>query len=70
MLASKIAGTVAGVAGPVAFILTEDMSLPMQMVDKWTLLMVVILAAQIVAAIFNKKASELDDEDEEEAAAN
>ena len=69
MLASKIAGAVAGVAGPVAFILTEDMTLPMQMVDKWTLLMVVILAAQIVAAVFNKKASELDDEEEEEAGA-
>ena len=69
MLAAKIAGAVAGVAGPVAFILTEDMSLPMQMIDKWTLLMVVILAAQIVAAIFNKKASELDDEEEEEAGA-
>jgi len=70
MLAAKIAGAIAGVAGPVAFILTEDMTLPMEMVDKWTLLMVVILAAQIIAAIFNKKASELDDEEEEAEATN
>ena len=70
MLASKIAGAVAGVAAPIVFILTEDMSLPMQMFDKWTLLMAVILAAQVVAAIFNKKASELDDDEEEAEAAN
>ena len=68
MLAAKIAGAIAGVAGPVAFILTEDITLPMIMIDKWTLLMVIILAAQIVAAILNKKASKLDDEEEEEEA--
>ena len=72
MLAAKIAGAVAGVAAPITFILTEDMSLPMAMIDKWTLLMLVMLAAQVVTAILNKKASELDDEDDEdaEAAAN
>jgi len=68
MLAAKIAGAIAGVAGPVAFILTEDITLPMIMIDKWTLLMVIILAVQIVAAILNKKASKLDDEEEEEEA--
>ncbi len=69
MLAAKIAGAVAGVAAPITFILTEDMSLPMQMIDKWTLLMLVMLAAQIVTAILNKRASKLDDEDDEEAEA-
>ena len=67
MLIAKIAGALAGIAAPIVFILTEDMSLPMVMIDKWTVLMLVILAVQIVAAIFNKKASELDDEEEEEA---
>ena len=67
MLAAKIAGAVAGVAAPITFFLTEDMSLPMAMIDKWTLLMVVFLAAQVVTAVLNKKASELDDEKEEEA---
>lgn len=72
MLAAKAAGVLAGVAAPITFFLTEDMSLPMQLIDKWTLLMVVILAVQIVAAVFNKKASELDDDEEEvaEEAAN
>ena len=68
MLAAKIAGAVAGVLAPIVFILTEDMSLPMVLIDKWTLLMVIILAAQIAAAIFNKKASELGDDEEEEEA--
>lgn len=66
MLAAKIVGALAGIAAPITFILTEDMSLPMIMVDKWTILMLIMLAVQIVAAIANKKASELDDEDEEE----
>ncbi len=66
MLAAKLAGALAGIAAPIVFLLTEDMTLPMQLIDKWTLIMVIILAAQIVAAVFNKKASELDDEEEEE----
>ena len=66
MLAAKIAGALAGVAAPIAFILTEDMSLPMVMIDKWTLLMIIILAVQIVAAVLNKKASEAPDEEETE----
>ena len=64
MLAAKIAGVLAGIAGPVVFLLTEDMSLPMAMFDKWTVLMAVILAVQVVAAIFNKKASELEEDED------
>ena len=68
MLAAKIAGAVAGVAAPVTFLLTEDLSNVMALTDKWTVLMLVMLAAQIVTAVLNKKASELDDEEEAEAA--
>ncbi|MBR4091678.1 MAG: hypothetical protein IKK28_12635, partial [Mogibacterium sp.] len=70
MLASKIAGAVAGVAAPITFLLTEDMSNPMALTDKWTLLMLVMLAAQVVTAVLNKKASELDKDEEEAEAAN
>ena len=70
MLASKIAGAVAGVAAPITFLLTEDMSNPMALTDKWTVLMAAMLAAQVVAAVLNKKASELDDNEEETEAAN
>ena len=64
MLAAKIAGALAGVAAPITFFLTEDMSLPMAMIDKWTVLMIAMLAVQVVAAVFNKKASELEDDQE------
>ena len=70
MFAAKVAGALAGVAAPITFFLTEDMSLPMAMIDKWTVLMVAMLAVQIVAAVFNKKAAEAEDDQEtaEEAA--
>jgi len=70
MLAAKIAGALAGAAALITFLITEDMSLSMVMIDKWTVLMVIMLAVQIAAAAFNKKASELEDEQEaaEEAA--
>ena len=64
MLASKIAGALAGVAAPITFFLTEDMSNVPTLVDKWTVLMAAMLAVQVVAAVFNKKASELPDEEE------
>jgi hypothetical protein len=72
MLAAKLAGAVAGVASPITFLLTEDMSNPMALTDKWTILMLAMLAGQVVAAVLNKRASKLDDEEEEnaEAAAN
>ena len=69
MLASKLTGALAGVAAPITFLMTEDMSLPMQMFDKWTLLMLVMLAVQIVAAILNKRSSKLEDDKEESASA-
>ena len=70
MLAAKIAGALAGVAAPITFFLTEDMSGVPTLIDKWTVLMAAMLAVQVVAAVFNKKASELPDEEEgaEEAA--
>ena len=70
MLASKIAGAVAGVAAPVTFLLTENMSNPMALTDKWTVLMAAMLAAQVVTAVLNKKASELNKDEEEAEAAN
>ena len=70
MFAAKAAGILAAAASVITFILTEDMSLPMVMTDKWTVLMIVMLAVQAVAAALNKKASKSDDDKEgaEEAA--
>ncbi|MBQ3390753.1 MAG: Ig-like domain-containing protein [Firmicutes bacterium] len=63
----KFFGLIPAAAAVIAFLLTEDMSLTMQMTDKWTLLMVVILIASMAAAFLtrNKK----NNEEEENAAA-
>lgn len=67
MFAAKIAGAFAGIASLITFIITEDMSLPMAMIDKWTVMMVIMLAVQILAAALNKKASEAEDDEMETA---
>jgi len=61
---ARIASLIPAVGAIVAFILTEDMSAQMVMVDKWTIMMVIILAIQAgVAVLANMKKNE----DEEEA---
>ncbi|GHT79973.1 hypothetical protein FACS1894104_5310 [Actinomycetota bacterium] len=56
-----------GVASPIVFILTEDVTLPMIWVDAWTLLMVVLLAVQIVSAVALKYARREDDSNNQQA---
>ncbi len=63
----RIASIIPAIGAIIAFILTEDMTLPMEMVDKWTILMVVILAIQVLVAIFANVRR--DEDDAEEAAA-
>lgn len=66
MAVAKVLGVAAAAASVITFILTEDMSLPMAMTDKWTLLMGVLFAAQIGTAVACKKASEAEEEEDEE----
>lgn len=60
---SKFFGLIPGIGSVIAFILTEDMRLPMVLVDRWTVLMLAILVIGAALAFLtrNKK-----DEDEEE----
>ena len=67
--AVRLTSVIPAIAGIIAFILTEDMSNPMIMVDKWTLLMVVILAVQVIVAIIAKAKKERDYEYAPEATA-
>ncbi|MGX8773526.1 MAG: Spy0128 family protein [Bacillota bacterium] len=39
----------------ILFLLTEDMTLPMRMVDEWTIWMVILLAAALVLALTSRK---------------
>ena len=64
----RLASIIPAVAAIIAFILTEDMTNPMIMVDKWTLLMVVILAVQVIVAIIAKTKKRDDEGDAVEAA--
>lgn len=61
---TKILGLLPAVLAVMMFILTEDMSLPMVLVDKWTIPMVLIFAISVVLAGLtqNKKKEEEEEE--------
>lgn len=63
----RIFSIVPAIAAVIAFILTEDMTQPMQFVDKWTILMVAIALIQVVVAILSRK-SKRDSDDGNDAA--
>ena len=64
---SKFLGLIPGVGSVIAFLLTEDMRLPMQLTDKWTVLMIIIAVVGIILAIATKNKKK-DDEDREDRA--
>ena len=51
----------------IVFIFTEDMTLPMIFIDKWTILHVVIALVQVVVMVLCKKKKDENDEDENAA---
>ena len=60
-------GVIVAIEAVIAFILTEDMSLPMQLTDKWTLMMIIMLAIEAVLGIASKKTREEGEEKQAEA---
>ena len=63
---TRLLSLIPAIAGILLFFLTENMSLPMILVDKWTILMVVILLVNMVLALLSTKKRE--EEENEEAA--
>ncbi len=55
---ARLTSILVAIAAIVTFILTEDMTLPMVMVDKWTLLMVVIAVLQAAVGYVSKRNDE------------
>ncbi|MCB6603659.1 hypothetical protein LI129_22920, partial [Erysipelatoclostridium ramosum] len=49
------------VVSVIAFFLTEDITLPMVLIDKWTLLMAAFLIVQVIFVLFGRKWKELDE---------
>ena len=61
----RVASLIPAIAAVIAFVLTENMKLPMIMVDRWTLLMAVIAVLQLIVAVMSKKQKESQDEENE-----
>ena len=57
---ARLLSLIPAIAAVVTFLLTEDMSLPRVMTDKWTLLMVVSLVVNIILAIIAHKTKDED----------
>ena len=64
----KVLGVIVAIVSVVFFILTEDMSLPMGLTDKWTIWMVVIAIVELVLVLVGRHWKDVDDEDQEQQA--
>ena len=64
---ARLLSLIPAIAAVVTFFLTEDMTQPMQMTDKWTLLMAVYLVANIIMAIIAHKTKDEDDQNNQNA---
>ena len=64
MVITKITSILVGIISIIAFILTEDMSLPMVYTDKWTLLMILLLIIEIVNIFIIRQQSKGEENDD------
>ena len=62
----KIYSILVGIISIVAFILTEDITLPMILIDKWTILMVILLAINVINIFVMRKKSKQEEDDDDE----
>ena len=63
---AHLLGIVPAIVALVAFFVTEDMSLPMAMTDKWTLIMVLIAVVQVVLLVLGRNGAQEDDQPREQ----
>ena len=61
----KVVGAVDAIVAVIVFFLTENMSLPMALTDKWTVLMVVFALISVVTTVLAKKWHKKDDDNAE-----
>lgn len=64
ILATKIASILVGIISVIVFMLTEDMSLPMVLTDKWTFLMILLLIIEIVNIFIIRRQSKGEEDDD------
>ena len=60
----KIYSILIGIISIIVFILTEDMTLPMILIDKWTILMAIFTIVEIINIFIIRHKSKEEDEDE------
>lgn len=63
---AHLLGIVPAIVALVAFFVTEDMSLPMAMTDKWTLIMALIAVVQVVLLVLGRNGVQEDDQPREQ----
>ncbi len=63
-----IVSIVLGIAGVIAFLLTEDMRHIMVLMDNWIVLMVILFAAEVVCSVFAAKRRKKNDNTKDEEA--
>ena len=63
---AHLLGIVPAIVALVAFFVTEDMSLPMAMTDKWTLIMAVIALVQVALLLLGRNSAQEDDQPREQ----
>ena len=61
---TKVIGVILAIVSVIVFFVTEDMSMPMVMTDKWTLLMVVMAVINLVVLAVGRKFKQDDDKDQ------
>ena len=54
----RLITVLAAIVSLIVFIFTEDMTLPMKLVDEWTIWMIIILAAALLLALISRKVTE------------
>ena len=64
---ARLLSLIPAIAAVVTFLLTEDMTQPMQMTDKWTLLMAVYLVANVIMAVIAHKTKDEDNQNGQNA---
>ena len=61
---ARFMSLIPAIGAAIIFIITEDMSNPMALIDGWTILMAVILLIQVVVAMIAKKSKDENEDDE------
>ena len=64
MIGTKVASIIIGIVSIIIFIFTEDMTLPMVLTDKWTILMILLLIVEIINIFIIRQQSKGEEEDD------